>query len=256
MGRGRRRSTRGVPEIKVIGVNAARALVERRIDDVIRVYLVEERLRDFSRLLEWCAQNRRAYHLTTADELDRVASSIHHEGICILARALAPPSLEEALGALAGRREPELVLALERVQNPNNLGAIVRSAAHFGVRLLVFQPADAEVVASTAIARTAEGGLEHVGLLPVEDLAPALRGMKQAGLPVIATSGHQGASIFGAPLPARAVLLLGAERDGLSPRLKRLADATVQIPGTGHVESLNVAGACAVLLAEHWRAHR
>ena len=94
--------------------------------------------------------------------------------------------------------------------------------------------------------------------MPLAELAVAeatLGELKALGYTLIATSSHGGDRLFSAPLPAHAVLLLGAEVSGMSQKLLGLADRRLQIPGTGVVESLNVAMAAGILLADHWRAH-
>ena len=88
-----------------------------------------------------------------------------------------------------------------------------------------------------------------------EALDSMLDASKKAGFTTYATSSHKGVSLYEAPLAPRSVIMLGAERDGLSAKLMEGADALLMIPGSGQVESLNVASSAAVLLAEHWRQH-
>jgi TrmH RNA methyltransferase len=111
---------------------------------------------------------------------------------------------------------------------------------------------------SPAAYRTAEGGLETVPAVPLPEPLRALRALHAAGFTLVATSSHAAAPFQATAggLPPRCVLLLGAEGEGLSPALAAAADRNVAIPGTGAVESINVACAAAVLLAEFWRRHR
>lgn len=256
MGRGRGRGQReGQAEHKITGKNAVEAVFLHRPEDIIRVYLMEARIPTLSPLLKWCAANKRAYHVVDKAELDRVASSIHHEGVCALVRAKAAPSFDELARSLGRGPGPELVLALDGVANPNNLGALARSAAHFGAAAIVYRPVDPDAGFSSALARVAEGGLEHVELVAVSKLTPALTRLREGGFTLVTTSGHAAASLFLCELPARMVLLLGAEDRGVSKELEKLAALRLQIPGTGHVESLNVSAAGAVFLAEYRRQH-
>jgi TrmH RNA methyltransferase len=87
----------------------------------------------------------------------------------------------------------------------------------------------------------------------VPALAPALAEAKRAGFTVCATSSHRSVDLFTAQLPAHTVIVLGAEDEGIAPELARAADLGLRIPGSAHVESLNVAAATAILLAELWR---
>lgn len=89
----------------------------------------------------------------------------------------------------------------------------------------------------------------------VADTAAAFAAFRNAGFSFVATSSHASRSLFGPALPARTVLLLGSESDGLSPALTKRASITLGIPGTGAVESLNVACAASALLTEYFRQH-
>lgn len=257
MGRGRGRGQReGQVEHKLTGINAVQAVFEQRPNDIIRLYLLESKIPAFSKLLKWCAANKRAYHVVDAAELAKVASSIHHEGVCALVKAKESPSADTLVSMLERRTGPLLVLALDGVANPNNLGAIARSAAHFDAPAIFYRPVDAQVGFSSAMARVAEGGLEHVELVAVPNLSPVLARLKKIGFAIASSSGRADTSLFEVELPARMVLLLGAEDEGVSKELDRLASSRLLIPGSGRVESLNVSAAGAVFLAEHHRQHR
>ncbi len=252
-GRGRRRPpapTNPPPTLVVYGRNACRALFERRPGAVVRVFLCEDRVPEFSELLRHCARHRLPYRIVPPEELERVCRSRHHEGICIVSRR--PRAAD--LGRILGLPGPGWALALPGVGNPHNLGAIVRTAAHFGARCVLAEGPEDRVLAPSAW-RTAEGGAEWVPVVWAPDLGQTLGAFREAGYGLVATSSHQGDDLFRAPLPDRCVLLLGAEGSGLSAAAIRRADLCVRIPGTGRVESLNVATAAGVLLAELWRRH-
>ena len=148
----------------------------------------------------------------------------------------------------------DCVLALEDVGNPHNLGAIMRSCAHFGVKGVVVQ--DAGVLESGAAIRTAEGGAEHVEPITGDSFIDTLTQFRQAGYAIVSTSSHNGTPLFKAQLPKKMVLVLGQERDGLSDAAISSSDLSVAIDGTGNVESLNVSVATGVLLAEWWRQNK
>jgi TrmH RNA methyltransferase len=236
-------------ESKVYGGHACRAVVTRRRKDVLKVYLTEERARPFADLLRWCAQNRRPYRIVPPEDLEKLTESRHHEGICIVARTPEPPRLQEVLAAPG----PALILALVEVGNPHNVGAILRSAAHFGARAVLLAAERARL--SAAAARTAQGGAEWLSVLAVPALEPALAAARRAGFSVAATTVRGGRDVQREQLPQRLMLLIGAEDEGLPDDLVGRADRVLSVPGSGHVDSLNVAAATAVLLSEYWRQH-
>ena len=241
-------------EVRVCGLNASLAVFDRRRDDIIRVYVTEARMKACGALLRWCAETRRAYHVVGDEELQRVTQSTHHEGVCLLVRQLPVPDLAAFCTREKTAPAPRCVLLLDDVSNPHNLGAIVRVGAHFGAAgiLLVGEPGTVPTL-SAAVYRTAEGGLEHVPVIPVGDAAAAVRLLRDAGFTIMATSSHTRDSLYDGALPPKVVFLLGSETAGLSDEVLRLAERRLAIPGSGAVESLNVACAAAVLLGEFWR---
>lgn len=241
------------PEMKVCGVNACLALAARRPDDVRRVYVHPSRLPAFGPFLKRCAERRIAYHVVEDDELERITASVHHEGICFIARERPAIGLQSALQRRDPTR-PRCLLYLGGVGNPHNLGAIVRVCAHFDVDAVF--AGGLESHASPAMLRTAEGGAEFVDVVPVADGTGPLVVARRAGFRLVATAARAKRSLYSAPLPPRSIIMLGAEADGLAPALLNMADETVHIPGTGALDSLNVACAAAVVLGEFWRCHR
>jgi TrmH RNA methyltransferase len=244
------------PELRIHGEHACQAVAKRRPEDIRRVYLTKDLVPNFGELLRWCAANRLAYHIVGADELEKITQSVHHGGIAMIVREPPPLSFGELVSRLrtepAGQRRA--LVYVDNVQNPHNLGAIVRVAAHFGSPALLMAGDQASV--SPAMIRTAEGGAEWVDVIAVpRGPAPLLR-LREAGLALVATSSHSARQgLYEEPLPRRCVLMMGSETHGLAPELAAIAGLRVAIPGTGQVESLNVASATAVLLGEHWRAH-
>ena len=149
---------------------------------------------------------------------------------------------------------PVCVLLLEGVTNPHNFGAILRVAAHFGGAAVVQCGAEeAQPRLSAAVCRTAEGAAEQIPVIQVGDARSAVERLRRCALQVVATSSHATTSVYARGMPRRCLLLLGSEADGLSKELADAADIVVSIPGTGWVESLNVACATAVLMAEFRR---
>ncbi len=236
-------------EIPVHGRNACRALFTRRPEAILRVYVTRERAREFGELLRHCARRRLPYRVVPAEQVEAVSRSRHHEGICVVARPLEPVPVER----LGPARGAACVLGLVGVANPHNIGAIFRTAAHFGAVGVLMVGGPARLSAATL--RTAEGGAEGVPWARPDDPGAALKGLRDRGYAVYATSGREGHGLFQAGFPDRVAFLLGSEGSGLPDRVLREADQVVRIPGTGWVESLNVATAAGVLLAEWWRRH-
>ncbi|MEN9836248.1 MAG: rRNA (guanosine-2-O-)-methyltransferase RlmB [Pseudomonadota bacterium] len=242
-------------EMRVYGVNACTAVWQQRAASIIRVYVTKELMTQFGPLLKWCAKHKKAYHVVDEEALAKIAQSVHHEGVLILAQAQQPLGDNECLDILSSRRQPTVVLYLDGVQNPHNVGAIVRLAAHFDVPMIL--GAEGELPRLTpAAARIAEGGIEHVQLAILKKPKAVITELKALGFKLIGTSSHVKDSIYASPLPERCIFVIGGEVEGASGRLLAFCDEVRAIPGTGHVESLNVAAATGIFLAEFWRGHR
>ena len=243
----RERETPG--EIKVYGLHACLALARNRIHDVIRVYCSDQRIKDLSSLLHWCAKNRRAYHVISAAELNQVSGSMHHEGVCILAREKSQPSFDQCLRSLKTCKQKTMLLYLGGITNPFNLGAIVRVAAHFGVYAILID-SESELTISGAVYRVAEGGIEHVPIVRLPIPHQDLKEIKKAGFQLIATTPKAKLSVFKVKLGVKVVFMLGSEATGLSKAILDIADKTVTIPGTGFIESLNLSAAASIVAAQ------
>ncbi len=239
-------------EVRLHGLNACLLAFARRPQDLRKAWLLESRLPAFKPLLAWCVHQRLGYRVVDADELARISGSAHHEGICLAMAPLGELTLDAGIGRMPSG--PALLAVLAGVGNPHNLGALLRSGAHFGLAGVVLDAND-PLTLSGAAARVAEGGAEAVPLLRArtgEEVAVTLRA---AGFALAATVPRAGQSLFDADLPARTALVFGAEGDGLSAALVAAADMRLTIPGSGAVESLNIASSAAVCFAEWRRQH-
>lgn len=233
-------------ELRLYGTHAVRALFARRPEALRKLYLSQGRAGAFADLMKWCAARRIGYRVVDEADLNRLAASQHHEGV--VADVLPPPmpGLRDWLAALPAG--PCCAVWLDGVGNPHNLGAILRNAAHFGASALLL-PQGSSLRLSGAAARVAEGGAEAVPLVRLGETASALALLREAGFMLAATVVSGGENLFTRPLPERVVYVLGAEQSGVGKALLAACDSRLSIPGTGQVESLNVASATAVLLA-------
>jgi TrmH RNA methyltransferase len=244
---------RGNDELRLYGWNAVQALFEKRPQALRKLYLAESLIPRMQPVLKWCVANRVGYRVVEEGDLNKLAATTHHEGV--VADVLRAPmlDLDAWLDTLPAGR-PALALWLDGVGNPHNFGAILRSAAHFGVAGLLLPPGST-LALSGAAARVAEGGAESVPLVRLPELPQAMAQLRQAGFGLAATLVDGGADLFASDVPARLVYVMGAEGEGMDRELAQDCDQQLSIPGTGAVESLNVASATAVLLS-HWYARQ
>ncbi|HZW18965.1 MAG TPA: TrmH family RNA methyltransferase [Luteimonas sp.] len=237
-------------EVRLYGINAVQAVFARRPDAIRKLYLAEARIPQLQPLLKWCVAHRVGYRVVDEADLRKLAASAHHEGIVADVLREPPQPLTAWLEALPAG--PCCALWLDGVGNPHNLGAILRSAAHFGIAAILL-PKHSPLALSGAAARVAEGGAEAVPFVRLGRDDNAIAQLRGAGFALAATVVKDGDDLFAARLPERLVYVLGAEGEGMDGELAAACDLRLSIPGTGAVESLNVAAATAVLLAQWTR---
>ena len=251
-------------EQKICGFHACMAVFHNRPQDIVRAYVTEGTRKAFGSMLKFCAQNRLAYHVVEPADLAKVAESDHTEGVCILAKIPKHPDFNTFLkdsNQAPTDAPPRVVLWLVGVENPHNVGAILRTAAHFGISAVLVTPAASANSAPTrpdgwslsgAAIRIAEGGAEHVPVIVADgSIVDTARDLKRkGGFMLYATSGHaKGHDLWTTEIKYPCVIALGAEGLGLPETVLKSADATLRLAGTGKVESLNVSVAAGVIAA-------
>jgi len=238
-------------EIVVYGLNACMAAFKKRPEDLLRVFFHESRRQELREVTRWCRARKLPYRELDGESLNKVAASVHHEGVVLVVKPLLPLPLTQLMkGGLAGE---SVVLALDGVENPHNIGAIARSAAYFGACGLIVEAGESVRALPPSAVRMAEGGLESLPCYQTGDMPSAIRDLKGRGLFILGADAGAALSIHEAALTFPLVLVLGSEGQGLSERARKRCDALVRIPGSGRVESLNVSVAAGVLLAEIFR---
>jgi 23S rRNA (guanosine2251-2'-O)-methyltransferase len=225
-------------------VLAALANPERRIERILATREVSERL-------EAELAGKSVQILPREELAQRLPAGAVHQGLAALAAPLEEAQLEDVL-ARAGERT--LVLALDQVTDPHNVGAILRSAAAFGAAGVVVTerhaPADTGV-----LAKAASGGLETVPLVRAVNLARALEQLKEAGFWIYGLDERGEIPIGELDLNGRACIVLGAEGEGLRRLTADKCDRLVTIPTHAALAALNVSNAAAIALYE-WARRR
>ncbi len=181
---------------------------------------------------------------TPAEELERIAGSPEHQGIVA---EVDPYPYADPASLLAG--EDALVLALDQVQDPHNLGAACRAAEVAGATGVVIPERRAAAV-TAAVAKASAGAVEHLPIARVRNLADWIAEAKDAGAWVYGAEAGGATDYTEVDFKGRCVLVLGGEGEGIRPRVRESCDAVVSIPVRGEIESLNVSVAAAVLLFE------
>lgn len=183
----------------------------------------------------------------SAEELERLCGSPDHQGVV----AEVDPYPYGDPGAML-RREGTLLVALDQVQDPRNLGAVCRSAEFAGAAGVVI-PERRSAAVTAVTCKTSAGAVEHLEVAHVRNLADWLAEAKEAGFWIWGADAEAQQAPWGADLTGSTVLVLGGEGKGLRPRVAAACDGLVALPQRGQIESLNVSAAATAVLFEALR---
>jgi 23S rRNA (guanosine2251-2'-O)-methyltransferase len=233
----------------IYGVHAVRAILMRHPDRVLVVRIARGREDPRAREIEALArEHERRVERVEMQELRRAAGEVAHQGIAAEITPLPPWSEDDLISALQTARAP-LVLALDGVQDPHNLGACLRTADACGA-LAVLVPRDRAAQLTPAARKVAAGAAESTPIVTCTNLARTLGLLKQAGLWIFGADADAQQEAREVDLTGSAVLVLGAEGRGLRQLTRQHCDFIVRLPQLGAVESLNVSVAAGMLLYE------
>jgi 23S rRNA (guanosine2251-2'-O)-methyltransferase len=230
----------------LIGFHAVAARLRQRADGVQAIYVASARQDRRAREIVELAQSLGIeVHGVDDAHLAKLADGEVHQGVVAQVRGeVLRQSIPEVLDTLT---TPPLLLLLDGVTDPHNLGACLRSADAFGVDAVVI-PKDRAVGVNATVAKAASGAAETVPVITVTNFARTMRDLKERGVWLIAADAEGTESLFDADLSGPIAWVLGGEGGGLRRLTRESCDRTVSIPLTGAVSSLNVSVAAGICL--------
>lgn len=232
----------------VYGFHAVTSRLRQHAAGVQEIYLdaarADARARDLLKLAE-----SHAVRVITVDgkRLDGLTGNARHQGVAARV-AIAKPrhDLDEVIENIEG---PALLLILDGVQDPHNLGACLRVADAFGVHAVI-APKDRAVGMTAVVSKVASGAAESVPYITVTNLARTLRELKEHGIWIVGADEGASTTLYDAKLSGALAWVFGAEGEGMRRLTREHCDSLVRIPMAGTVESLNVSVASGVCLGE------
>ena len=240
-------------EETVYGIHAVRALLERRPAAVRRIQLQSGRSdQRIQGLVELARRHGVALETRPAAELDTLAGQQLHQGVVARVEAAVPLAEDELLIRLDATGRAPLVLVLDGVQDPHNLGACLRSADAAGADAVVV-PRDRAVGLTPVVRKVAAGAAETTPFVQVTNLARFLRALKEQSIWIVGTDGEADTLHYAADLTGPLALVLGAEGSGMRRLTREHCDLVVRLPMMGAVASLNVSVATGIVLFEALR---
>lgn len=186
-------------------------------------------------------------------ELDQLSKQGNHQGIVAQVSAYEYQSLEECMKLAEQREEPPFLLLLDGVEDPHNLGSILRTAEAAGVHGIVI-PKNRAVGLTTTVAKTSAGAIEYVPVVRVTNLNRLADQLKKLGFWIVGSDGEAEEEYQAIKYDMPLALVIGNEGQGISQLLKRKCDFLVRLPMKGHIQSLNASVAAGILMYEVMRS--
>ncbi|WP_417656938.1 23S rRNA (guanosine(2251)-2'-O)-methyltransferase RlmB [Pseudidiomarina aestuarii] len=237
-------------KVTIFGLHAVRALLQNHPERLVELYATKERQdQPLQALIQQAQRMGTRPQFVPKQSLDKRAEGGNHQGIVVVCLE-APQLTEDDLEKLVTERGRQtLLLVLDNVTDPHNLGACLRTADAAGVTAVVV-PKDKSASMTPVVRKVASGAAETVPLIQVTNLARTLRQLQDLQVWIIGTAGEATDDLYAADLKGPVALVMGAEGDGMRRLTRETCDQLIKIPLLGSVSSLNVSVATGVCLFE------
>ncbi|WP_126455842.1 23S rRNA (guanosine(2251)-2'-O)-methyltransferase RlmB [Sulfuriflexus mobilis] len=237
----------------IYGMHAVEAILNRDPSAILEVWVDKGRHdQRLGKLVDKIRQQGFAIQLLKKDQLTDLVKADRHQGVVVRCRVASAKNENALQTLLDDLNEPPLLLVLDGVQDPHNLGACLRSADAAGVHAVI-APKDRAAGLNATVRKVASGAAETVPFITVTNLARTLRSLQERGIWLVGAAGETETSLYAAELKGPLAIIMGAEDKGLRRLTREACDVLVKIPMRGSVESLNVSVATAVCLFEALR---
>ncbi len=211
----------------------------------IKVFLVNN-FND-QKILSLLKNNKVPFSFVSSNEMDKMANGVH-QGIAAELKPYQTVSLEEIIDK-AKKKEKKIIVMLDGIEDPHNLGAILRSADVFEASGIIL-PKHNSVSLNATVAKTSAGAINYVPVAVVNNLNQAIATLKEEGYWIVSTDGSATISYSSIKYDFPVVVVIGSEGKGVSSLVLKNSDYIVKIPQFGHVNSLNASVAAGILLVE------
>ena len=188
------------------------------------------------------------------EKLDKLVPGIRHQGVVAMVAPIAFQTMEDVFAKAAAKNEDPFIILLDELQDPQNVGALIRTADAAGVHGIMM-PKRRSCPLNAVVAKISAGAVEYVPVVQIGNIAQTIEELQKRGCWVVGAD-MDGATYYEANLKGPLVLVIGAEGKGLGRLVKQKCDAIVSIPMVGGVSSLNASNAGAILMYEAVRQRR
>lgn len=233
----------------IYGIHAVEELLNTRIQAVDHIYFEKEKKNQaIFNLMKLCRKERLAYNLVPENRLQQLSGTTKHQGVVAVCSVKEYCTIEQVQQNLTDKNNP-LILIPASVEDPGNLGTIIRSSVAFNVDALILERKNTAPL-NAAVAKSSAGMVEHLCIARPKNLEGIISDFIQKGYSVVGADVDKGKKPSDLNLKGPLILILGGEHRGIPPYLSKLCTDFVSIPINKTAQSLNVSAATAVLLYE------
>lgn len=231
-------------EIIIFGKHSAIAAINNKKRIIKTIFVSEDRKEEYQRIISRDLHSR--IKICSAKTIAKICRDDLHQGIAVSALPLHHSKLDELIATQSSK---SVVVILDRVSCPFNIGNILRSSYAFGVNFIITQKKNVPGEISS-IAKSANGALEYVPICSVSNIASAILALQKNNYHCYALDGDGNTKISDIQFPERVAIVLGAEHEGIKPIVKKQCDEIIQIPmnKNPNFDSLNVSNAAAIVM--------
>lgn len=235
-------------ETLVYSENSCKAVFKHRRSSIVKLFITQEMTYQFKDLINWLVKQRLGYDVVSTEQISKLTQNLHHGGVCLIVKKRIPLSL---LDYLHGHDDKvhDYIMAIDDVNNPHNLGGLIRSAAFFGVNGVIVRQTN--LLESGSAIRVAEGGIEAIEPIKSDDFIVSLDILKKHGYQVVALLPCQLKSIRSTELSKlefkKKVALVIFQQ--INSKLINCADNVVHLNGNDNMSALNISVAAGIVLS-------
>lgn len=234
----------------IYGLHAVKALLSNPLRVVKKLYVNQERVdQKIQALLDAASQRQLPVEKLSANTMNQRFADFTHQGVVASAQALPDFGENDLSDLLEASKKPALVLILDGVTDPHNLGACLRTADAAGVDFVII-PRDKSASITPVVSKVACGAAESIPVVSVTNLARAMEIIKQEGVWIYGAAGEAEQTLYQLDCRTSIALVMGAEGDGMRRLTRERCDGLFSLPMSGTVDSLNVSVAAGVSLFE------
>ncbi len=239
--------------INLFGFHSIESLLITNPESIIKVSIQSNRKdKRAAELIDTLTRQKIPFLTSDRNDLDRIAKGEIHQGV--ISEVILPPLLDEEslLNSISEKSTKPLILILDSIQDPRNLGACLRSANAAGVEHVVINK-DGSAPINALVHKTSAGAINTLNIYHVTNLSRTIKDLQKRGLWVIGLDGNSQSTIYDVNLTDATAIVMGSEGKGIRQLIKKTCDQIVTIPMSGNIESLNVSVATGIALFESKR---